>query len=149
MSDHNVDEDVIEARRTWFEWYAARLEQGVMKPSEPGVRYACPCCSYPTLGERGGYEICHLCNWEDDGQDDPYADEVWGGPNGAYSLTQARENFKRYGSMYGPEGAQGDTPKKRDAKRAIIEAFDHMSGEADPVALGALWQKVYESEKRL
>ena len=30
----------------------------------------CPCCGYLTLDERGGYEICPVCYWEDDGQDD-------------------------------------------------------------------------------
>nr|WP_282707098.1 CPCC family cysteine-rich protein [Nonomuraea coxensis] len=29
--------------------------------------YACPCCRYVTLGERGGFEICPVCLWEDDG----------------------------------------------------------------------------------
>ncbi|WP_261769601.1 CPCC family cysteine-rich protein [Paenibacillus polysaccharolyticus] len=43
-----------------------------------------------------GWEICCLCNWEDDGQDDPHADEVWGGPNQDYSLAEARENFKKH-----------------------------------------------------
>src|SRR5579863_7304160 len=28
----------------------------------------CPCCGYPTLTDRDAYEICCLCNWEDDGQ---------------------------------------------------------------------------------
>jgi hypothetical protein len=36
----------------------------------------CPCCGFPTLDERGGNDICELFNWEDDGQDDLYADEV-------------------------------------------------------------------------
>jgi hypothetical protein len=54
------------------------------------------------LSERGGYDICDLCNWEDDGQDDPNADEVWGGPNGAYSLAQARLNFREHLVMYNP-----------------------------------------------
>jgi hypothetical protein len=42
-----------------------------------------------TLNERGGWEICAVCFWEDDGQDDHDADNVRGGPNGALSLTQA------------------------------------------------------------
>jgi hypothetical protein len=58
----------------------------------------CPCCGYLTLTERSGYEICGVCFWEDDGQDDPEADEVWGGPNGSLSLAQARENFKKLGA---------------------------------------------------
>ena len=49
-----------------------------------------------TLAERGGFEICPVCFWEDDGQDDPDADLVMGGPNGRLSRTQARHNFAAY-----------------------------------------------------
>ncbi|MEV5576646.1 CPCC family cysteine-rich protein [Spirillospora sp. NPDC052269] len=59
--------------------------------------YPCPCCGFLTLAERGGYEICQVCFWEDDGQDDPDADTVRGGPNYALSLTAARRNFARFG----------------------------------------------------
>lgn len=62
----------------------------------------CPCCGFQSLTERGNYEICPLCKWEDDGQDDPHADEVWGGPNDDYSLSEARKNFKSNASMYRP-----------------------------------------------
>lgn len=58
----------------------------------------CPCCGYKTLGERGVYEICAVCFWEDDGQDDEDADEVLGGPNGSISLTQGRANFHEFGA---------------------------------------------------
>ncbi|GAA4537086.1 CPCC family cysteine-rich protein [Amycolatopsis samaneae] len=69
----------------------------VRRPAEGGP-YACPCCGYLTLEERGGYQICPVCFWEDDGQDAHDADEVRGGPNGALSLTQARANFTRIGA---------------------------------------------------
>jgi hypothetical protein len=65
---------------------------------EPEPRVPCPCCGYDTLTERGQYDICYVCWWEDDGQDDEHADDVWGGPNGSHSLTQARANFLRHGS---------------------------------------------------
>jgi len=52
--------------------------------------FTCPSCGYPTLSERRGYDICDICKWEDDGQDDKDADEIWGGPNGRLSLTQSR-----------------------------------------------------------
>ncbi|AIJ20651.1 CPCC family cysteine-rich protein [Amycolatopsis methanolica] len=61
--------------------------------------YACPCCGYLTLRERGGFEICEVCFWEDDGQDAHDADEVRGGPNGWLSLTQARRNFESFGAV--------------------------------------------------
>jgi hypothetical protein len=51
-----------------------------------------------TLFERGGDEICPVCFWEDDGQDDDDADEDRGGPNYGLSLTAARRNFQRIGA---------------------------------------------------
>ena len=57
--------------------------------------FTCPGCGYPTLAERGGYDICEVCNWEDDNQDDPKADEIWGGPNSDLSLTKNRINIGR------------------------------------------------------
>jgi hypothetical protein len=57
--------------------------------------FTCPGCGYPTLTERGSYDICIICNWEDDGQDDKEADKVLGGPNGNLSLTENRINLGR------------------------------------------------------
>jgi hypothetical protein len=61
-------------------------------------RLACPCCGFLTLEERGGFELCPVCYWEDDGQGDHDADVVRGGPNGSLSLAQARANFVEYGA---------------------------------------------------
>lgn len=125
-----------ENRRRWFEKYVARCDSGVIRPARDDFQYVCPCCGYSTLPERGGYDICCLCNWEDDGQDDPRAGEVWGGPNGSYSLTEARENFKRYQVMYSPDNdtrlGPGDTPIELEAKKAIVAAFDAMEGAEAP-----------------
>jgi len=71
----------------------------VMRPSQGYAAYRCPCCRFTTLAERGGYEVCPVCSWEDDGQDDHDADEVRGGPNSDVSLTQARENFRLLGAF--------------------------------------------------
>ena len=72
-------------------------------------RFKCPCCGYPTLPDRRHYDICNLCDWEDDGQDDYNAYEiVSGGPNGEYTLREARENFKKYYVMYPPEDCGSD-----------------------------------------
>lgn len=59
--------------------------------------FACPCCGFATLREAGCYEICPLCFWEDDGQDDPDAAENHGGPN-YVSLVEARINFIKFGA---------------------------------------------------
>lgn len=69
-----------------------------LPPRTDGALYPCPCCGYRTLPERGGYDICPVCYWEDDGQDDPVADEVWGGPNYTLSLTQARATYRAIGA---------------------------------------------------
>ena len=60
----------------------------------------CPCCLFPTLNDNGGFEICVICWWEDDGQNDKNAVEVRGGPNSHYSLVNARKNFIDHGHMY-------------------------------------------------
>jgi len=62
----------------------------------------CPCCGLETLSERGGFEICAVCSWEDDGQDDDDADEVFSGPNGGVSLTTGRANYHALGTSRKP-----------------------------------------------
>jgi tRNA pseudouridine(38-40) synthase len=80
---------------SWFESYSNLLDKfSEHLPTGEGP-FACPCCRKVTLTERGSYEICSECGWEDDGQDDPYADLITGGPNGRLSLTQARELYQK------------------------------------------------------
>ena len=73
---------------------------------------ACPVCGYPTLHRRCCYDMCSLCQWECDGQDDPEADAVWGGPNARVSLSQARCNFEPPRSMWPPEEAVPGGPHR-------------------------------------
>lgn len=74
------------------------MPPNVSLPDEPVVTYRCPCCRSKTLYGRGGFELCPVCHWEDDGQDDEDADTVRGGPNGNISLTQARINYQKLGA---------------------------------------------------
>lgn len=78
-------------------------------------RYPCPCCGSRTVGERAEYEICPVCFWEDDGQDDNDADVVRGGPNQELSLTAARENYKRFGAANPSDLAHVCPPTKEEA----------------------------------
>lgn len=82
-------------RRAWFEDYSA--QENITAPLGGGP-YACPCCQHITLAERGAYDICQVCFWEDDGQDEHDAEKVRGGPNGPLSLTQARQNYLTFGA---------------------------------------------------
>ncbi len=56
----------------------------------------CPCCGQRTLSERGAYEICRRCAWEDDPtqSDDP---DYRGGAN-EMSLNEARAAWKKKGA---------------------------------------------------
>ena len=89
----------LEHSQQWFDWYVEQLESNsvISKEGETGP-FRCPCCGSLTLDERGGYDICPVCFWEDDGQDDHDADVVRGGPNGKLSLTQARDNYRKFGA---------------------------------------------------
>ena len=138
----------------WFEAYTKRLESSRFKPPYEGERFACPCCGYLTLPEAGSGEICELCLWEDNGQDDAHAEELWYSTNGYYSLARARENFGRYGVMYEPEGQSrlvggADSAAERSTKRELIAAFNAMPGAPDDAALAALWKRALKCERRL
>ncbi|HLG61050.1 MAG TPA: CPCC family cysteine-rich protein [Ktedonosporobacter sp.] len=82
----------------FYEYIDTLNNKSVQAPAVEGVKYSCPCCGYKTLDERGGYDICPVCFWEDDGQDD--ADATTNRPFGPnhISLAQARENYKRIGA---------------------------------------------------
>jgi hypothetical protein len=68
------------------------------RPEEgPSPREPCPCCGYITLSARDADDICVVCWWHDDGQDNADADIVRGGPNYELSLTQARANMLIHG----------------------------------------------------
>ena len=86
-------------KTNWFRNYTEGVFKNVVKgPAPDGSNYACPCCGNLTLPERGGFDICPVCFWEDDGQDNQDADVVRGGPNYALSLAAARENYSTIGA---------------------------------------------------
>jgi len=108
-------------------------EQRLLFQVREGVRATCPCCGYPTINGRGAYDICPLCGWEDDGQDDaghgpsgaPRPDVVVEGPNHGYSLTEARENFAEYVTMYRPTDRDFERERAQtDVKRRVAAAYD-------------------------
>jgi len=62
------------------------------------VRYRCPCCGRKTLEAPGALVLCPVCWWEDDGQEDADANEIRHTVNGSLSLSEARENYTRFGA---------------------------------------------------
>ncbi|MBK1897372.1 CPCC family cysteine-rich protein [Chryseobacterium paridis] len=61
----------------------------------PKELFTCSCCSYKTILEKGNYQICKVCFWEDDGGND----------GSKYShvnhmtLNEAKDNFKNKGAI--------------------------------------------------
>ena len=93
-----TDEELVQRRTAWFHAYMAQRNIFDARGLE---LYTCPCCGHATLTERGAYEICGKCGWEDDGQDDHDSEVVRGGPNGPVSLYAARAAYERCGRARG------------------------------------------------
>lgn len=74
---------------------AATLGRDEAVDGEVEALAACPCCGYRNLRERGAYEICRVCFWEDDGTVD--LNRV-SGPN-HMTLREARLNVQRCGAV--------------------------------------------------
>lgn len=63
----------------------------MMKEHEEDL-YPCPCCGAKTISEPGQYEICDVCDWEDDPVQSAEPDYA-GGAN-HISLNAARTAWK-------------------------------------------------------
>ncbi|MEU4089463.1 CPCC family cysteine-rich protein [Streptomyces aureus] len=66
--------------------------------------YRCPCCGFITLAERGAYEICRVCFWED--ENTTRASEA---PELSLSLREARRNYQETRSAASSPDAQQPT----------------------------------------
>lgn len=111
-------------QKEWFYWYVSQATKRKKRPLF-NDRYLCPCCYMPTLTAPAAYEICSLCFWEDDGQDTDDADDLRGGPNGNYTLTEARTNFVTYCTMYRPEDTEAFNGQQQylDARQQLYQLY--------------------------
>lgn len=68
----------------------------------PGMEmlYRCPCCGCRTLAAPESLQLCPVCWWEDDGQEDADAAEVRLTVNGALSLHEARTHYQACGAAH-------------------------------------------------
>jgi hypothetical protein len=135
-----MSEDAFHQRRQRFDAWLEGTGRERLKRDLGSASLTCPCCGYPTLPERAGWQICPLCFWEDDGQDDPHAAECCGGPNEDYSLATARANFEQHLIMFWP--GHRLFPQREAvlaAKRALMEEWQSAATtEADDAVLARL-----------
>lgn len=102
--NNTMDKSTEAFNQTFDERFKDELKQleemeksGELDKIEPqGNELQCPCCDYFTLGERGEYQICPICFWEDDGVDITNLDEQsW---SNHITLREGRSNFKKFGA---------------------------------------------------
>lgn len=90
------------------------------------IKFTCPCCGYPTLTERKGFEMCIICGWEDEGQDDKNLNEIRS-PNGI-SLLEGRKNFEK--TFDSNIAANVDSKKTKEnylsIKKELISSFEEL-----------------------
>jgi hypothetical protein len=143
--EHRIEQFIVHAaKRAAARASGDRLWARLERPGQ-GVVFLCPCCFMPTLAERGVGNICPVCFWDDDGQDDPHADEVWGGSNDDLSLSQARANFATHLTMY-PPGSENFAwfqggEQEVGAKRRLIQTARRLRAELAPAEAAGLWAR--------
>lgn len=130
--------------------YAQRRGFFESHPEHCNGHVPCPACGYPTLRRRNSYDYCSLCNWEDDGQDDPHTHERWDESNDN-SLDQARANFEQTCCVW-PLAKRGDfspwiearlfDPRAIEARRRICRAYDALMALATPAEIAAQWEEI-------
>lgn len=91
-------------------------------------RYTCPCCGYRTLGTSwGGFSLCYVCYWEDDGIQ--LLDPAYAGGANKLSLAESQSNFAKFGaceeqfldSVRPPRAEETRDPKWRPVTRVDFE----------------------------
>lgn len=63
------------------------------------ARFECPCCGCRTIAEEppGTFEVCPVCDWEDDAVQ--AVDPTYAGGANRVSLDVARRNFAAFGAI--------------------------------------------------
>jgi len=144
------DEEILaecRQRRKAFDKVCSQLWNDYGESYEVFNRCTCPACGYPTIEDYGRYDMCHLCAWEDDGQDDAEAEEIRGGPNGNYSLKEARLNFFRFGSMYRPDDVVSEMESERLVqKKKMKRMYENLLGVSNREKLASRVQEIKRFE---
>jgi hypothetical protein len=78
---------------------------------------ACPCCGHATLSARGEHQLCPVCLWDDDGQDDSPA------------LRRGRANFLLHAACEATNSEHARPPTREEVR------LRRFNGNGDEVAL--------------
>jgi hypothetical protein len=78
----------------WLQTKLIDTESAVEVIGQPEKMLDCRCCGYLAIRERGQYEVCPVCFWEDDGSQDT---DRASGPN-HMTLGEAKANFASIGA---------------------------------------------------
>lgn len=102
--------------------------------------FPCVCCGYITVDEPGSYDICPVCNWEDDISQLRYP-TIGGGAN-PNSLVDAQLDFAATGSSHPRRAGRGRPPAPDELRdngwRPLDPALDNF--ETEP---GGVWPTDY------
>jgi Cysteine-rich CPCC len=106
--------------------------------------YPCPCCGYKTLPDRGAYDLCPVCWWEDEGL------EPWeySEPNGQ-TLVEAQQEYLAQRLPYRLRSGKVRPPKRseqRDPDWRPFELTDELLGRV--ARANVEWQRSWEEEER-
>lgn len=124
---HRFDIVMVMRRIYYYQFTTSEVLLEYVQQSHPNITsvigklepcFTCPCCGLQTLEERWAFDICPVCWWEDDGQDNVDAHLEAGGPN-RVSLTQARINYLMHGI---------GEPKRTDLIKIQEQAKKHAVG---------------------
>ena len=107
--------------------------------------HACPCCGYRTLPERGAYDLCPVCWWEDEGL------EPWeySGPNGR-TLVEAQQEYLAQRRPYRLRAGKVRAPKRREERDPDWRPFeltDELIGRVEQAQVEE--QRWLDQERRL
>jgi hypothetical protein len=118
------------------EFLAKELKVDLVE-GEPLQLEACPCCGRRSIEERFQYEICRVCWWEDDGQDNADAGRR-AGQNYGISLTEGRVNFIQHG-IYDP--ARTDLLEIKEEKEKYVSAREfQLTADGFLIEIGTSWR---------
>lgn len=89
----------------------------------------CLACGYPTLSERGGYHVCVVCHWQDDGSTREQPDRQ-SMVNDGLTLREAAAHIADTGVSASPWHAltrpEHFLPAARAARADLVEAYERL-----------------------